>query len=189
MPVSQSRLPTGAAALAVAVIVAGAAFGPLHAQDTNFVSGVRLGVLAHDYGPLTSHDEDAVDLNFEVLFASPEFLEPILAPQPHIGFTVNAESDATDQIYAGLTWSFDLTDSLFFEIGGGGAVHNGKTTSGPRDRTLLGCRFLFRGVAGLGYRITEEHNISLHFDHISNAFLCGENEGLETIGVRYGFDF
>lgn len=162
-----------------------------HAQEPagGFVSGVRLGVLAHDYGPLTSHDEDAVDVNVEVLFVSPDFLEPILAPRPHIGATFNAEGDATDQIYAGLTWTFDLTDSLFFDIGGGGAVHNGKTTSGPRDRTLLGCQVLFRGVAGLGWNFDEHHNVSLHFDHISNAFLCDPNEGLETVGIRYGYQF
>jgi len=68
-------------------------------------------------------------------------------------------------------------------------VHNGKTELESNDRKALGCRFLFRGAAGLGWRLTENHNIGLHFDHISNAFLCGENEGMETIGVRYGYQF
>jgi lipid A 3-O-deacylase len=180
---------TGAAMLLAGAMVAAAGATPAAAQDGGFVSSVRVGVLAHDYGPFTVHDEDAVDLNLEVLFASPDFLEPILAPRPHIGVTVNSRSDATDQLYAGLTWSFDLTDSLFFEIGGGGAVHNGETGRVPGDRTLLGCRFLFRGLAGLGLRLAEQHSLSLHFDHISNAYLCGENEGLETVGIRYGYDF
>lgn len=184
-----SSMRSGVAVGAVCALFV--ALGSAQAQEPlgGVVSGIRLGVLAHDFGPLTSHDEDAVDFNAEVLFASPDFLEPILAPRPHIGAIVNADSDATDQIYAGLTWTFDLTDQIFFDIGGGGAIHNGKLTAGPSDRTLLGCRVLFRGAAGLGYQIDDHHNVALHFDHISNAFLCDPNEGLETVGIRYGYQF
>lgn len=179
-----------------ALLSLGLAAGPASAQDpdpgqgvSGIVHGVRIGVLAHDIGPLTVHDEDAVDFNVEVQFASPAFLDVILAPRPHVGATFNFDGDATDQLYAGLTWSFDLSEEIYLDLAAGGAVHNGKTTSGPSDRTLLGCRFLFRGGAELGWQVDDSNSVGLHFDHVSNAFLCEHNEGLETVGVRYGFQF
>jgi hypothetical protein len=27
------------------------------------------------------------------------------------------------------------------------------------------------------------------FDHVSNAYLASPNEGMDTVGVRYGFQF
>jgi len=37
--------------------------------------------------------------------------------------------------------------------------------------------------------IGEKTSLSLYLDHISNANLCDNNEGLETAGVRLGFRF
>jgi hypothetical protein len=37
--------------------------------------------------------------------------------------------------------------------------------------------------------IQERHRISILFDHMSNAYLASPNEGMDTIGVRYGFQF
>jgi lipid A 3-O-deacylase len=176
---------TAAAVLVAAVLMPASVMG----QDDGIVSAVRLGVLAHDQGPFTSNNEDTLDVNMEVLFVSPDFLEPIFSPEPHVGVTFNADDDATDQIYAGLTWSFDLTDSIFVDLSFGGALHNGETTSESGEGKQLGCSLLFREAAGLGYRFADNHEIALHLDHISNANLCEHNAGLETLGVRYGYRF
>ena len=68
----------------------------------------------------------------------------------------------------------------------------------------LGCRFLFRESVNAGYRFNKRHALMLHFDHSSNANLCEKNtrdgtaegrhdvtlnEGLESVGVRYGYMF
>ena len=48
---------------------------------------------------------------------------------------------------------------------------------------------LFRGSIDLGYRFNRRHGVSAFLDHISTAKLCDENEGLEAVGVRYGYKF
>ncbi len=185
-------LPTGlAVALAMAVANADAgraADGDGNLAFTDIVTEVRVGALAHDTGPFSSNKEDGVDGNLEVLFASPEFLDLVFSPRPHIGASINSASD-TSQGYLGLTWEFDLLDDVFIDLTFGGAVHNGNLDDNELGRKDLGCRVLFRGAIGLGYRITPNHNISIHFDHISNARLCDANEGLESVGLRYGYRF
>jgi lipid A 3-O-deacylase len=48
---------------------------------------------------------------------------------------------------------------------------------------------LFRIPIEVGYSITAHHRLMLGFDHVSNAGLASENEGLDTLGVRYGYRF
>ena len=184
-------LPTGLA-VALAMLTAGAGWAADEAGGgtafTDIVSEVRVGVLAHDYGPFSSNKEDGVDGNLEILFASPAFLDLVLSPRPHIGGSVNSSGD-TSQAYLGLTWEFDVLDAVFIDLTFGGAVHNGNLNDDELGRKDLGCRTLFRGAIGVGYRITPNHNIAIQLDHISNAKLCDRNEGLETVGVRYGYRF
>ena len=176
----------------LALVVGGAA--PALAEDDNprgapsAVSETRLGVMAHDVPIFSGNDEDGVNVNAEILFTSPDFLKWILAPRPHIGGSFNTAGD-TSQAYLGLTWDFDLTDSIFFEFSFGGAVHNGELDDDKMDRKALGCRVLFRESAALGWRFNEHHSLSVMLDHISNASLCDDNEGLDTLGVRYGYRF
>ena len=157
-------------------------------RDDGFLSEVRGGVLAHDFGPFSSREEDGVDINAEILFASPDFLEFLWEPRPHIGGTYHSEDD-THQVYAGLTWSFDLWQDVFFDFSTGGVYHTGQTEDEDQDLKALGCELLFRQAIDLGYRFDESHSLMVHFSHISNANLCDENEGLENIGVRYGYRF
>jgi len=147
-------------------------------------------VLAHDEGPFSSNKESGVDLNLEVLFTSPDVLKAIWSPRPHFGLTGNTAGD-TDQVYAGLGWQWDFFKDWFAGFTLGGAVHDGKlrTHDGARDKKELGCRVLFRESADLGYRLGGPHSLMLSFSHISNAKLCGVNEGLENVGIRYGYRF
>ena len=71
----------------------------------------------------------------------------------------------------------------------GGAIHDGETTADKLDRKELGCQVLFRESLDVGYRIAGRHAVMAHLDHVSNAKLCSENEGLKTIGIRYGYSF
>lgn len=153
-----------------------------------FLSEVRVGVFDHDNGPFSSTEEEGIDANLEILFVPPDFLQAIGSPRPHIGLTVNSSGD-TSQAYIGLSWEWEFWRGTFADVSFGGAVHDGKTETRDTSRKELGCRALFRGSVELGYRFFERHGVSLFLDHISNAGLCDENEGLDNLGLRYGYRF
>jgi lipid A 3-O-deacylase len=153
-----------------------------------FFSEIRIGALWHDQGPFSRNKEDGVDINAEILFTSPDILDIIWSPRPHFGLSYNSSGD-TSQIYIGLTYEWDFWEDWFAGFSIGGAVHDGKKRTDELDRKELGCRILFRESITFGYRITKNHSVMAFLDHISNAKLCSTNEGLESLGVRYGYRF
>ena len=157
-------------------------------KSKGLISEIRVGFLAHDIGPFSRNEEDGFDGNFEVLFTSPSWLEKIWAPRPHIGLSVNSSGD-TSQAYVGLTWEWRFWRNWFIDFSLGGSIHDGKKTTTRIDRKELGCRVLFRGSFELGYIFKERHSITGFLDHISNANICDANEGLESVGIRYGYRF
>lgn len=152
------------------------------------VSEARLGLMAHDVGVFGAQKEDGLDGNIELLFDAPAWLEPAWAPRPHLGLTVNGSGD-TSQAYAGLSWSWQPVERWFVEVSLGGAVHDGKLSTSDRDRKELGSRVLFRESLSLGFQIDERNSLMVTLDHISNANLAGNNEGLDTFGLRWGYRF
>ena len=154
------------------------------------ISELRLGILAHDHdiAPFSRSEEGGIDTNFEILFISPHWLKELRSPRPHFGVSINTGGD-TSQAYGGLTWEWRFWRQWFFDFSLGGAIHDGKITTTLIDRKELGCRVLFRESLDLGYIFAGRHSISAFFDHISNAKLCEKNEGLETLGIRYGYRF
>lgn len=184
----------------VAVISAGAmvfpprqALADAHQETQNaasgFLSEIRIGALNHDANIITVREEDSdIDGNLEFLFTSPRFLHSVWSPRPHLGVSANFGGD-TSQGYFGLTWDLDLSNSIFAEVSLGASVHSGELDTGDPNRKNLGCRWLFRESISLGYRITEHHNLSVMFDHVSNAELCDRNDGLDSLGLRLGYRF
>ncbi|MEQ8666865.1 MAG: acyloxyacyl hydrolase [Rhodospirillales bacterium] len=158
------------------------------------ISEIRGGVLNHDEGPFSRNKEDGnPDINAEILFVSPDVLEVIWSPRPHFGADINTGGD-TSQLYAGLSWEWFLWRDLFAGFSLGGAIHDGKLSMGAHnpdklDRKELGCRVLFRESVEIGWMVTPNHGVSLMLDHISNAARCDINEGLENMGIRYGYRF
>lgn len=159
-------------------------------EETGYgiLSELRLGVMAHDMGALGRQEEDGVNANVEFMFVSPEFLSAIWSPRPHAGFSVNSSS-GTNQAYLGLTWTWKFFEKIFVEGSLGGAYHDGANETNVIGQKSLGCKVLFRESATLGYQATEKHSLSVMLDHISNASLCNSNEGLDTLGMRYGYRF
>jgi hypothetical protein len=178
-----------------------------NAQGTGtdgIVSEVRLGLLAHDLHALGGV-ENGADVNGEVLFVSPvpdtavqdlpSALRWLLQPRPHVGFDANT-SGYTDQFYAGATWTLLLAqhvltpdDGLFLDLGGGGAVNDGHTSTSLPNRKQLGSNVLFHLSAELGYRFARRWSVSAYFEHSSNADLSYYNESLNEAGMRIGFRF
>jgi lipid A 3-O-deacylase len=166
----------------------GARPAPARTKGEGWLSEIRVGALAHDEGPFSRKKESGVDANVELLFNSPDFLKIIWSPRPHVGGNINSSGD-TSQGYIGLSWEWEFWRFMFGGFSLGGAVHTGETTNAPLDRKELGCRVLFRESVELGVRFAERHSVSAFLDHISNAKLCSTNEGLENVGVRYGYRF
>lgn len=158
---------------------------------------VRAGVYAQSCCGIGSDKEQGAAINAEALFASPDFLSALGAPRPLVGATIATDSDATSQIYAGLEWKLDVSPRWFVAASGGGVIHNGETDrfdpvadAGRVGSTVFyGCRALFRIAGDVGYRLTDRVSASFHWNHISNAGLCSENEGMDQIGGRIGLRF
>lgn len=182
--VPQVRQP----ARAVPAASPGSAVPSAGSSALGIFSELRGGVLAHDFGPFSHRKEEGVDINAEVLFISPDFMDIIWSPRPTVGGSFNSSGD-TSQAYMGLTWEWDFLEQAFFSFFWGGAVHNGEKNANVPDKKDLGCRVLFRESIDLGWRFTGNHALMVHFDHISNAKICDENEGLESLGLRYGYRF
>jgi lipid A 3-O-deacylase len=162
--------------------------GPARAQG-QILSEIRGGVYDHDVSFWSFHRESGTDINGELLFVSPSFLEVLWSPRPHLGATVNTEGN-TSHAYAGLTWELPVFSTGFFVDGNLGlSVNNGRRDTDDPDRKSLGSPVLFRLGAAVGYNLTEKVNVSLQFEHMSNAYLANENEGMDNFGLRLGYRF
>ncbi|MFI4996782.1 MAG: acyloxyacyl hydrolase [Hyphomicrobiales bacterium] len=159
-------------------------------QPAFFLSEVRLGTFAHD---AMSPEKGSADLAGEILFARP-FTAPgsawdFLLPRPSIGATISF-AGKTSQAFAGLTWTYDITKSIFVEAEFGGSVNNGKTGAVvPPGHNAMGCQVSFRESASLGYRLNANWDITATVEHMSNAGLCTQNRGLTNYGARIGYSF
>lgn len=162
-----------------------AAVSPAAAQ-VNPISEVRGGLLAHDVAILGAHEEEGVDINAEILFHPPPLLRPLLSPRPHVGIDANTLGD-TSAAYAGLTWQADA-GPLWGAFAFGGAVHDGEIDESPGSKGL-GSRALFRLAGEIGWHVTPHVSLSLLYDHYSNATLAEDNEGLNNLGLRFGYRF
>ena len=157
--------------------------------DFGYLYAIRGGILIHDVNILGHSEENGVDFNLEFLFNSPDLLECIWAPHPHIGIAVHSQGD-THQFYSGLTWEKLFTNNIFANLGLGLSLHSGNSKcSRDCDEKELGCALLFREALEAGYQIDRHHSLSIIFFHVSNAGLCGENDGMNHLGIRYGYSF
>jgi len=158
------------------------------------LQAVRAGILRHDAAFFGNREEEGFDINAEVQFRPFRFMVPIGAPRPIIGMSINTSGD-TNQIYAGFSWQWEdvIIDNLFMGFSLGFSLHDGALTRfDPEDADQgkeFGLRLLFRESVEIGYRITPQHSVSLMLDHISNANIADANEGLDGLGIRYGYRF
>jgi lipid A 3-O-deacylase len=168
--------------------------GAALAQQPNWAAGlideVKIGVQAHDVPGLWSgfRLEHGVDINGEILFspALPFLLGGSI--RPALGGTVNTSGD-TSRAYLDARWQIEAPFGLFFGLGLGGAIHDGNLTPSDPDRKALGSRVLFHIPLEIGYRFDSHTSLSLFFDHMSNGNLAKYNEGMDNLGIRYGYKF
>jgi lipid A 3-O-deacylase len=154
----------------------------------------RLGALYHGIGFLGPGTESGgIDLNSEFLLPRLPFLQDTwwyrFMPRPQFGGTLNF-AGKTSYVYAGLAWTWNLTPQWFIEPLTGGAIHNGElNVMDQTGRLSLGCRELFRIGMSTGYRLTDNWTAMVTWEHLSNADLCARNNGLNNLGVKFGYSF
>jgi len=201
MPLMKSRL-----ALCCSVLLLHASAVPA-AQPRSWVDEIHVGVLAHDVH-FAGGVEHGPDLNVELVFKSPVTpsrsrsmpLRSLLTPHPALGVDINTAGD-TSQLYVEEVWALSTQipapfnaiglgrKRIFFHLGIGGALNNGKRYSADPDRKSLGSNALFHASLEAGLQLTSHTDISLYFDHSSNAGLSRYNESLNDAGVRIGRRF
>jgi lipid A 3-O-deacylase len=154
------------------------------------VQELKIGILDHDVPDLWSGfraEPDSVDINVEALL-SPSV--PLLGGtvRPALGGTINTVG-ATSHAYVDARWQYEMPRGVFFGFGLGGAIHNGQLQFDDWDRKALGSRVLFHIPIEIGYRFGAHSSLSAYFEHTSNAFIVEPNEGLDRLGIRYGYRF
>ena len=163
-----------------------------NAPRGGLIYDVKIGAQVHDIPYMWSgfnKEPYSVDMNVEVMF-SPSVVLWGGTIRPALGATINFGGH-TSKAYIDARWQWELSPRTFVAIGLGIAIHNGNDEFvGPApDEKLLGRRVLFHPNAEWGYRIDEHHSLSIFFEHISNASTAEKNQGLDTLGVRYGYRF
>lgn len=166
---------------------------PRHAssgEGKTWLHEIRAGVLDHDTDNLWSGSsrEDGIDYNAELVFApSLSFWHGTL--RPNLGASINDRGN-TSKIYGGGVWQYLWRNGFLLDLGAGLAIHNGETDS-PEDldSKQLGSRVLLHFSAEIGYCLSNHSRLLLMFDHVSNGYTADPNEGLDTLGIRYGYLF
>ena len=157
-------------------------------KDPGYLYAIRGGVLIHDINILGHSEESGADFNLEALFVSPDWLEWLWAPHPHLGIAIHSQDD-TNQIYSGLTWEKVFSNNFFINLSLGLTLHDGIRKTSEHNEKELGSDLLFREALEFGYQIKQHQSLSIFFFHISNAGIYSENDGMNHLGLRYGYTF
>jgi len=151
---------------------------------------IRVGLAAHDVDGLWSGEskEKGPDLCAEVIFNHVLFHLLSAAAYPNVGADLNTQGD-TSKVYGGFLLQWESESPFFFSTGLGLALHDGERDTDSANQKSLGSRVLFRIPIEIGYALNRHHRILLAFDHVSNAYLASPNEGMDTLGLVYGYRF
>jgi lipid A 3-O-deacylase len=176
------------------ILLSVTAFALLDANLPAFADGLidelKIGALAHDVPDLWSGfraEPSSVDINVEALFSpSVAFLGGTI--RPALGASINTQGYTSD-VYLDARWQLEMNCGVFLGLGVGAAVHDGQLKLKNWDEKALGSRVLFHIPVELGYRLDAHDSLSIYFEHMSNAYTVSPNEGMDRIGIRYGYRF
>ena len=181
----------------------------------DWVSEAKIGLLTHDSYTFADHmgqfwnnrKEPGMDVNVELLFNGPQWLQYVGTPRFQLGGDIST-SGATNYAYTGLQWQHDFTTGIYLAGFFGLAVHDGTIDISQKDpggfitaqsnqrfqeRKRFGSRVLFHLGPEVGYMFDEHNSVSLMWSHISNGHILANqdapNEGEDNVGLRYGYKF
>ena len=168
----------------------GLALAPQPGAADGLIRELKIGGLYHDAPDLWSGfrlEPRSADVNVEVLFGPHvDLLWGTL--RPALGASINTRG-ATSKAYLDARWEIEGRSGLFLALGIGAAVHDGVIGATDPLRKALGSRLLFHFPAEFGWRWDGHNSLSIYFEHISNGYTQDYNEGLDALGVRYGYRF
>jgi len=190
----------GAAALA-GILAAGTASAggqqqPLSASSEALVRGgapmpdFHLNFLLDEPGHLSlGPASDSQDL--EIALSSPKtgVFHFLFSPRPQFGYGYDPLTGGT-RGFAGLTWNLFDTHSLFGSFGLAGSYDPG--LAGPLNdptRHSFGPPLMLHSALELGYRLGEQHNVSLRLDEGRSPELRLNSETSDNVSLRYGLKF
>jgi lipid A 3-O-deacylase len=169
----------------------GSELGATGGPKPRLLSEFRFGLAAQD--PWGSEGGSG-NLTGEALLAKPfttaDLFTSYFIPRPHLGGSLNFDAK-TSFVYAGLTWSIDVTPRIFIEGSFGGATHDGRTNpfSGSYEQAVLGCQHLFRESGSIGVRLSANWSMMATIEHLTDGGTCSAGGGLTNIGARLGYAF
>lgn len=150
----------------------------------------RAGLLDHDTDDMWSGSsrETGIDANAELIF-TPNYEIWHGHIRPNMGFSINNKGN-TSKLYAGGIWQYLWQNGFILDVGAGLAIHDGETDNPEAiERKELGSRVLLHFSVEFGYSLSAHSRLFLMFDHISNGYTAEPNQGLDTVGIRYGYLF
>lgn len=170
------------------------------------ISEVRGAIMAHNVETNVSKNagkEDGPDLQVEVLWNSPDWLNFAFSPRPGIVASLNTQG-GTSFAGVGLDWTFPVSKNVTIDPYLGYVIHNGDPLDNPyapadsvrrakfnAEELALGSRDLFRLGVAVGYRHSETWTSYLVYEHLSHGHILGgsKNQGLDNVGIRLGRNF
>lgn len=168
------------------------------------VDQVHVGVMAHNIcvaNCKNADKEDGPNVEFQVSFDSPEFLNWALSPQPYLMASVNSAGDTSFGGF-GLEWRWDFAEGWALEPGLGYIVHDGELENPYANGTpeaaefaenhvQFGSRDLFRTSLALTRDLPGPWEVQVLYEHLSHGQILGNgrNQGIDEIGVRVGYRF
>ena len=176
------------------------------------ISELIVGFWRHD-PEQDNNESDTLDINAEIIFRKLRFFDVknsiadfVLSPRPLIGGSLN-NKNKTHTVYAALNWRYIFANDVFIAFSFGAAYHTGSLDRATRQcffpevcgqpgnrafddtrrEITLGSAVLFRQSIAFGYRFTRRQSISFYGAHMSNGGLADDNDGMNFVGIRYGY--
>ncbi len=184
-----------------------AAFGAMIAlapQAQAGINEIHVGVMQHNICVTDCKNADkegGPNVEFQVSFDSPDFLDWAGSPQPYVIASVNTAGD-TSFAGVGLEWRWEFAEGWAIEPGVGYVFHDGATENrfpggSPQaaefaeDHLLLGSPDLFRTSIGLTRDFEGPLEAQVFFEHLSHGNIIGDghNQGVDQLGIRIGYQF
>jgi hypothetical protein len=170
--------------------------GPAPATATNGGDLVRGGAPIPDFhvdlaapGLVLGEPRPTTDAgHLEISLGAPDsgVLSFLFSPRPQFGASLD-RTTGTSRSYLGLNWDVFRGEGFYGSLGIAGSL----TRPGAEEpsRSLLGPPVALHGTLELGYRLGEQHSLSLSLDHARAPDLAGGGDVGDRLRLGYGFRF
>ena len=184
---------------AAAALAASTAATLTPTASAQLIEEARLGVMQHNVCIIdckNADKEDGPNIEGELVFASPDFLNLLLAPRPYIVGSVNTAGNTNFGGF-GLMWNWDFAQRWSLEPSLGYVIHDGalgspfpqgdpRSDAFAKENIYFGSEDLFRTGLALNRDFGANWGLQLQYEHLSHGQILGNgrNQGVDNIGVR-----